>query len=116
MCGSKTQRVHSQEERTIRDLNICSKHVWINCSYRKIVRMSCNRIVVEDLEFFEPYSRATRRLALFIHELCKVLTVQDGAKHFGINWKTVKAIDKYFQEQQYSKTDYMVFVYSQLTR
>ena len=58
------------------------------------------------MEFFEPYSRVTRRLALFIHELCKVLTVQDVAKHFGLNWKTVKTIDKYFLEQQYSKTDY----------
>lgn len=106
VCGSKTQRVHSWEKRSIRDLDICSTRVWINCSYRKIVCMPCNRIVVEDLEFFEPYSRVTRRLALFIHELCKVLTVQDVANHFGINWKTVKAIDRYFLEQQYSKTDY----------
>ncbi len=37
----------------------------------------CNRIAVEDLEFFEPYIRVTRRLALFIYELCKVLTVKD---------------------------------------
>jgi transposase len=45
-------------------------------------------------------------LALCIHELCKVLTVNDVAKHFGINWKTVKAIDKYFLEQHYGKTEY----------
>ena len=62
VCGSKTQRIHSQEKRCIRDLDICSTRVWINCSYRKIVCMPCNRIVVEDLEFFEPYSRVTRRL------------------------------------------------------
>ena len=35
-----------------------------------------------------------------------MLTVNDVAKHFGINWKTVKAIDKYFLEQQYGETDY----------
>jgi transposase len=106
VCGSKAQRIHSHEKRSIRDLNIGSTRVWINCSYRKVICASCNRIVVENLEFFEPYIRVTRRLALFIYELCKVLTVKDVAKHFGINWKTVKTIDKYFLEQQYGETDY----------
>ena len=106
VCGSKAQRIHSQEKRSIRDLNIGLTRVWINCSYRKVVCIPCNRIVVEDLEFFEPYSRVTRRLALFVHELCKVLTVHDVAKHFGLNWKTVKTIDKYFLEQQYGETNY----------
>ncbi len=106
ICGNKAQRIYRHEKRSIRDLNLGSIQVWINCSYRKIVCTPCNRVVVEDLEFFEPYSRVTRRLALSIHELCKVLTVNDVAKHFGINWKTVKAIDKYFLEQDFGKTDY----------
>ena len=90
-CGSKAQRIHRHEKRLIRDLNLGSIRVWINCSYRKIVCKPCNRIVVEDLGVFDPYSRVTRRLALCIYELCKVLTVTDVANHFGINWKTVKA-------------------------
>lgn len=106
ICGNRAQRISRYEKRAIRDLNLGSMRVWITCSYRKIVCTSCNRIVVEDLEFFELYSRVTRRLALSIHELCKVLTVNDVAKHFGINWKTVKAIDKYFLEQHHGKTDY----------
>jgi len=106
ICGNRAQRISRYEKRAIRDLNLGSMRVWITCSYRKIVCDSCNRIVVEDLEFFEPYSRVTRRLALSIYELCKVLTVNDVAKHFGINWKTVKAIDKYFLEQHHGKTDY----------
>lgn len=65
-----------------------------------------HRIVVEDLEFFEPYKRVTRRLALSIHELCKVLPLSDVARHFGIDWKTVKDIDKHFLEQDFGKTDY----------
>lgn len=105
-CGSKSQRIHRHEKRLVRDLNLGSIRVWINCSYRKIVCKPCNRIVVEDLGVFDPYSRVTRRLALCIYELCKVLTVTDVANHFGINWKTVKMIDKYFLEQQYGETDY----------
>ncbi|MBE7444599.1 MAG: hypothetical protein HS132_04895 [Planctomycetia bacterium] len=30
-----------------------------------------------------------------MHELCKMLTITEVAKHFGMNWKTVKAIDKF---------------------
>ena len=65
-CGSKSQRIHRHEKRLVRDLNLGSIRVWINCSYRKIVCKPCNRIVVEDLGVFDPYSRVTRRLALCI--------------------------------------------------
>jgi transposase len=38
--------------------------------------------------------------------LCKILTVQDVAKHLGLDWKTVKDIDKTFLEEEYVETDY----------
>ena len=106
VCGNKAQRIYRHDKRSLRDLNLGSVRVWITCSYRKIACESCNRIVVEDLGFFQPYSRVTHRLAAYIHELCKVLTVTEVAKHFGINWKTVKTIDKFFLERQYAQTDY----------
>jgi transposase len=62
--------------------------------------------VVEDLEFVRPYQRVTLRLAHYIHELCKMLTVNDVAKHLGMNWKAVKNIDKAFLEAEYGQTDY----------
>lgn len=81
VCGNGEQRIHRHEKRSIRDLNLGSTSVWINCAYRKIVCTLCNRIVVEDRGFFDPYQRVTRRLALYIHELCKILTVNDVARH-----------------------------------
>jgi transposase len=38
--------------------------------------------------------------------LCKVLTVKEVAEHLGLDWKTVKEIDKSVLEKQYDKTDY----------
>jgi transposase len=118
VCGSKAQRIHSHEKRSIRDLNIGSTRVWINCSYRKVICAPCNRIVVEDLEFFEPYIRVTRRLALFIYELCKVLTVKDVAKHFGINLtgKRLKLSISISLNNNTVKQTIMAFVYWQLTK
>jgi transposase len=60
---------------------------------------------VEDLDLFAPCQRVTKRLAIYIHELCKMLTVKEVAEHLGLNWKTIRQIDKHFLEAQYGKTD-----------
>jgi hypothetical protein len=38
--------------------------------------------------------RVTRRLAQYIADLCRVMTVKEVANHLDLDWKTVKAIDK----------------------
>jgi transposase len=87
-------------------LNLGAAKVWIRCAFRRIFCRTCQRFGIEDLEMFAPYQRVTRRLAHYIHALCKVLTVKEVAHHLGLNWKTVKNIDKAFLEQAYKKTDY----------
>jgi transposase len=47
----------------------------------------------------------TRRLAAAIHQLCKVMTVTDVARHFQLDWKTVKDIDKQYLEARYGQPD-----------
>ena len=105
-CGGRSSRIQQHEVRAIRDLNFASARVWLRCSYRKVWCTECGRVVVEDLELVDPYRRVTRRLARAIHELCKVMTVSDVARHYGLDWKTVKNIDKAFLEEQYGQTDY----------
>jgi len=105
-CKGPAGRARQRTIRAIRDLNIASARVWLHCTYRKVWCRQCGRVVVEDLELFDPYRRVTRRLARCIHELCKTMTVSDVARHFGLNWKTVKNIDKAFLEKQYGQTDY----------
>ena len=68
--------------------------------------MTCGGILVEDMVFFEPFRRVTKRLARYIHDLSKVLTIQDVAKHLDFDWKTVEEIDKTFLEEEYGKTEY----------
>jgi transposase len=104
-CGRSCRRIHSREKRVVRDLDLASFRVWLHCQYRKMICSHCRRIVVEDLDLFAPCQRVTRRLAFYIHELCKVLTVKEVAEHLGLNWKTIRQIDKHFLEAQYGKTD-----------
>ncbi|MBE7444169.1 MAG: hypothetical protein HS132_13165 [Planctomycetia bacterium] len=48
-----------------------------------------------------------------MHELCKMLTITEVAKHFGMNWKTVKAIDKFFWNDNTRRLTISIFAYWQ---
>jgi transposase len=48
----------------------------------------------------------TKRLTRYIFELCKIMTVQEVVRHLGLDWKTVKAVDQKFLEEEYGGTDY----------
>jgi transposase len=104
-CGRPCRRIHFHDTRMIRDLNLASTKVWLYCHFRKVVCPYCCKIVVEDLGLVAPCQRVTRRLAIYIHQLCKMLTVKEVADHLGLDWKTVRRIDKQFLEAQYGKID-----------
>jgi transposase len=104
-CGQKATGIHSWTQRTIRDLNLATAKVWLTCQYRKLFCANCHRISIEDLNLFHPYLRVTRRLALYIHHLCRFMTVIEVAQHLQLDWKTVKNIDKWFLERQYGQPE-----------
>ena len=104
-CGEKATATHSWTERTIRDLNLANTLVWITCRYRKLFCTECGHITIENLDLFHPYLRVTHRLAFYIHQLCRFMTVSDVAKHVDLDWKTVKNIDKIHLEAQYAQPD-----------
>jgi transposase len=106
LCGQKAGRVCSHHVRAVRDLNLASARLQLRLSYRKVFCPACRAVVVEELGLVAPWQRVTRRLARAIHELCKVMTVADVARHFGLDWKTVKNIDKAFLEEECGQTDY----------
>ena len=106
VCKRSSVIIHKWVQRPIRDLNFGPACVSIECRYRQINCLICGRFTLEDLEFFEPSRRVTKRFACYIHDLCKILTVQDVARHCNLDWKAVKAIDKTFLEKEFGQTDY----------
>lgn len=105
-CGQRCRRVHSWEQRAIRDLNLGEARVVLRLAYRKLRCRRCARVRVEDVELCDPYARVTKRLARYIHTLCRHLPVQEVAAHLGLDWKTVKAIDQTVLEATVGETDY----------
>jgi transposase len=104
-CGHRADTTHSWAKRRVRDLNLATATVWLDCHYRKLYCPVCRRVCIEDLELFDPYIRVTRRLAYYVYQLCQVMTVAEVAHHLELDWKTVKAIDKKFLEQRYGQPD-----------
>jgi len=105
-CGQRASGVHSWTRRKIRDLNLATARLWITCKYRKVFCAHCQGIHIEDLQLFHPYLRVTTRLALYAYQLCQLMTVSDVARHLGLDWKTVKNIDKLYLERDYGQPDY----------
>lgn len=106
-CGQVAANVHSHGyRRFIRDLNMANAQTWLHIEYRKVWCNNCEGTRVEQLEFVDASKRVTYRLAQYIYDLCKVMTVKDVASHLDLDPKTVKEIDKSFLERDFGATDY----------
>jgi transposase len=84
-CGQKAETAHSWAQRRVRDLNLATAEVWLECRYRKLFCPRCQRISIEDLQLFDPYIRVTRRLAYYVYQLCRVMTVTEVAHHLHLD-------------------------------
>lgn len=105
-CGSEAATTHSKGHfRFIRDLNMANAQIHLQVEYRKIWCPVCGGVRVEKLNFADAGNRVTYRLARYVHELCKKLTVRDVADHLDLDPKTVKEIDKSFLEQTFGRDD-----------
>ena len=92
-CGQLTAAIHDLEERRIRDLPLFEH--WVELRVLR-VRVECTTCgpKLERLAWLAPYARVTRRLAESAARLCKVMTLRLVAGYFGLDWKTVKEIDR----------------------
>ena len=52
-----------------------------------------------------PYARVTRRLADRVARLCKVASILHVARYFGLDWKTVKDLDRASLERKLGPVD-----------
>lgn len=111
-CKTKGTRQHSQHQRFLRDLSLGSNQTLIHLNYRKIYCPNCGQIRVEELGIADPGGpRVTRRFAVYIQELCKLMPVKAVAEHLNLDWKTVKEIEKQGLQKEFGATDYQGLKY-----
>ena len=60
---------------------------------------------LERLDWLEPYSRVTTRLASSVARMCKVMSILHVARFYGLAWDTVKQIDCRHLERELGPID-----------
>jgi transposase len=98
-CGQSVPMIHDLEERRIRDLPVFESPVELLVPR---VRVACPRCgpKLEQLTWLDPYARITRRLGESVARLCKVATIRHVARWYGLDWKTVKDLDRASLERE----------------
>jgi transposase len=91
-CDRPVAAIHDRTLRRIRDLPMFEHAVELLVPR---LRLACPRCGprLERLDWLDPHVRVTRRLAQNVARLCAGTSVRHAARWFGLDWKTVKAID-----------------------
>jgi transposase len=92
-CHLERRKYEEKYVRFIRDLNICGEKCILKMEFYKI-NCSCGYRGMEEISFLGKYQRVTKRLADFVCKLCERMSISDVARTLGLDWKTVKNIDK----------------------
>ncbi len=92
-CKRERRKYEEKYVRDIRDLNICGQKCILRMEFYKI-NCKCKYRGMEEISFLGKYDRVTSRLADFVCKLCERMCISDVARTLGLDWKTVKRIDK----------------------
>lgn len=92
-CGKKRRKCIEKFRRKVKDMDIEGVPCFVEFEYFRI-SCSCGYRGIEQIPICGKYSRCTYRLEKHVVMLCQVMTIKDAAKETGLDWITVKNIDK----------------------
>lgn len=103
-CGRRSKKYHDMEERWVRDLPILDAETWLLVPRFRVACPVCGP-KLEYLPWLAKWSRVTKRLAESVVRLCAVLPIRHVADFYGLDWDTVKAIDKRHLQEKLEQVD-----------
>lgn len=84
----------------MRDLSCGDRRIYLDLEIRRLDCRRCGAVKQERLEWLADHPFYTKRFAFFVGRRCRSATMQDVARETHLNWKTVKALEmQYMQEQ-----------------
>lgn len=104
-CGQLCYERYDRHVHAIRDLGIIEFNTYLVLEKWRVACPDCG-VRVESLGFARPHARYTRRFEDLVAKLCEILPVSQVAELLGLDWKTVKEIDKRALEKRFAQPDY----------
>jgi transposase len=92
-CGQPAQGLHERVYRSIRDLPMVGRTVWLQVQLRRVCCGQCGT-GMQQVAWLDRHARVTRRLALAVAQWCAKLPVKHVAAMFDLHWSTVREIDR----------------------
>jgi transposase len=111
-CQCHCHSVNQITKRTIRDLDISGREVWLEISVRQWICKKCNRYFTEMLEIADLGKSYTYRMSKWIYLLCRKQNYTETGALLNIHSKTVERIVLYECE----KNANVALRYSQVRR
>jgi transposase len=105
-CGRRTRQVHETVRRRVRDLPMFEFRVVLVVPRRRVWCDHCGGPRLERLSWLSRYQRVTDRLAEACGRLLQGMAIQGVARFYGLDWHTVKAIDKTRLRESLSEPDW----------
>jgi len=91
---------YDQHRRLIRDLSCGDKHVYLSLLVRRVDCWYCGKVKTERLAWISELPGYTRRFAFLVGRRCHDTSVKAVAEELGLDWQTVKELDKLYMREQ----------------
>ena len=104
-CGSRHVIRSGVVEREFRSVPVGSKPVVVRMKVQRLECKECGSVSQEHIHFAKPGRSYTRRMATFVVDLSRAMTLKAVSAFTGLSWNTVKEIVETYLERHYSRPD-----------
>lgn len=91
-CLRRTKEVKKYYHRTIRDLSIVGRAVYLHLEERQFYCLECDRYFSERFSFVDPNRTTTTRYEAYLYERCEKTSFSQVAVLENLSWPVVQAI------------------------
>jgi transposase len=100
MCGRVWNGWYDHETRETRDLSCGDTRVYLELEVRRVRCRDCGSVKREKLDFLSDNPLYTKRFTYYVGKRCRESTIKDVAKELGLDWHTVKGLEKQYMREQ----------------
>jgi len=100
VCGQVVRSWYDRKTRRVRDLPCGDTRGYLEVEIRRVECKTCGKVKQETLDWLADHPFYTKRFAFFVGRRCRSMTIKDVAEETRLDWKTIKALDKQYMQEQ----------------